>query len=86
MKMKLFIQHIQNEIEKIKKIILERGKDNELNQEEMDSLFELDANPFSDWNDRENYEFDLGKYYTLTGLLSYVEKNKREEQLLNKSK
>ena len=58
-----FVLYLKKEIKEVRKIIKERASICDIPI--LEELFELDKNPFDDWLDRENHEFDMGKYHTL---------------------
>ena len=60
-----FIFYLKKEIREVRRIMKERASISDIRISE--ELFEL--NPFDDWLDRENHEFDMGKYYTLKSTL-----------------
>ena len=62
-----FIHYLKKEIREVRRIIKERASIYDIPVSE--ELFELDKNPFDDWLDRENHEFDMGKYHTLKSTL-----------------
>ena len=62
-----FVLYLKKEIREVRGFIKERASicDIPISEE----LFELEKNPFDDWLDRENHEFDMGTYHTLKNIL-----------------
>ena len=62
-----FMLYLKKEIREVRNIM--KGRASVCNIPISEDLFELDKNPFDDWLDRENHEFDMGKYHTLKSTL-----------------
>ena len=66
------IRYITIEINDVNNCIHDRADINEI---AYDKLYDLDNNPYNDAEDRENQEYDLGRYRALTELLEYAKKD-----------
>ena len=62
-----FVLYLKKKIREVRRIIKERASIRDIPISE--ELFELEKNSFDDWLDRENHEFDMGKYHTLKSTL-----------------
>lgn len=57
------LSFLKKEIREVRRIVRQRAIDCDIPFSE--ELFSIEKNPFDDWLDRENHEFDIGKYITL---------------------
>lgn len=57
------LSFLKKEIREVRRIVRQRAIDCDIPFSE--ELFSIEKNPFDDWLDRENHEFDIGKYVTL---------------------
>ena len=56
-------KYISDELKSVKKIMKDRAIG--ANIMNLDDLFDINKNPFDDWLDGENHEFDKSRYFTL---------------------
>jgi hypothetical protein len=69
---KQIIDFIEEEISSVKHIIDERANIEGITDKS--NLYELEGNPYDDSENRENHEYDLGTLYTLTRILTEINK------------
>lgn len=65
-------KYLSDELKSVKKIMKDRAIRAKIMNP--DDLFDINKNPFDDWLDRENHEFDMGKYKTLIGIKNELKK------------
>lgn len=66
------LRYISIQLAEVKQIIEDSA---DLNEIAYDKLYDLDKNPFTDWEDRENYEYYLARYKTLIEIMDYTKKD-----------
>lgn len=74
-KIKEILDYCNAQIKEVKEIIEQRADDENISVEDKETLYELDGNPYIDWEDRENHEWDVSRIKAFEEIIKFITKD-----------